>query len=363
MVTPRPVVKFNSMIIVYTSGEDQKREPAEVGLPMKFIWNEGISDPRLNLALEEYALRAFREDETYVLFYVNDPAIIIGRNQHTIGGIDPGVVSRRGIRLVRRVSGGGAVYHDAGNLNFSVITRYAPEHFNQYERFTQPIVTALNQLGIPAELSGRNDLQVEGRKVSGNAQFSTGGRMLSHGTLLVASDLGVLGSALRPKPGKVESKGARSVRARVANISDFLPESLRVDDVRRLVLAEMFRDSLPGSTRRLDAREWREVRQLAERKYGSWEWTYGESPPCNLTRARRYPSGEVEARMQLEGGRIGEVRISGDFFGRMPVRELELRLAGTRYDRNAILDALAEFPVSAAIEGLDTEEFADLIAG
>src|SRR6185437_10719137 len=189
---------------------------------MLFVDNRDVTDARLNLALEEHVLRNRVEDDDLLLFYVNAPAIIIGRNQNTIEEIDPDVVAARGIRVVRRISGGGAVYHDLGNLNFSFMTRDVSGRFNRYDRFNGPVVDVLRDLGVPAELSGRNDILAGGRKISGNAQFATADRMFSHGTLLFDSNLDDVTAALRPRPGKVESKGVKSIRSRVANISEFL---------------------------------------------------------------------------------------------------------------------------------------------
>ena len=176
-------------------------------VPVLFVDNRGITDARINLALEEYVFRHKPAAEDVLLFYVNAPAIIIGRNQNTIEEINSAVVEARGIRVVRRVSGGGAVYHDLGNLNFSFMTAEVSGRFNRYDHFTRPVVETLRALGVPAELSGRNDILAGGRKISGNAQFARPDRMFSHGTLLLDSNLDDVTAALNPKPGKVESKG------------------------------------------------------------------------------------------------------------------------------------------------------------
>ena len=172
---------------------------------MLYVDNGGITDARLNLALEEHVLRNRIESDDLLLFYINAPAIIIGRNQNTIEEINADVVNDRGIRVVRRISGGGAVYHDLGNLNFSFMTRAVSARFNRYDLFNEPVVEVLRALGVPAEIGGRNDILAEGRKISGNAQFASAGRMFSHGTLLLDSNLDDVTAALRPKPGKVES--------------------------------------------------------------------------------------------------------------------------------------------------------------
>ncbi|HZG73990.1 MAG TPA: lipoate--protein ligase, partial [Chondromyces sp.] len=193
---------------------------------MLFIDNQNITDPRINLAIEEYAVKHLDINETYLLFYINEPSIIIGKNQNTIEEINTEYVEKNNIHVVRRLSGGGAVYHDLGNLNFSFITKDDGESFHNFLKFTEPVIQALQKLGINAELSGRNDILAEGRKVSGNAQFSTKGRMFNHGTLLFDSEMDHIVSALKVRKDKIESKGIKSIRSRVANISEFLEEKM-----------------------------------------------------------------------------------------------------------------------------------------
>ncbi|MEE8141580.1 MAG: lipoate--protein ligase, partial [Planctomycetota bacterium] len=182
---------------------------------MRLIDNRDLRDPHLNLALEEVAVRQLDSETPHLLFYINEPSIIVGKNQNTHGEINHEVVREHGIHVVRRISGGGAVYHDHGNLNFSFITRYRPGSLLRFKEFTEPVVKALARLGVKAELTGRNDLVVEGRKISGNAQFAGTRSMFSHGTLLFDSDLDRVEEALTVKRDKIESKGLKSVRSRV----------------------------------------------------------------------------------------------------------------------------------------------------
>ena len=315
---------------------------------MIFVDNGGITDAHHNLALEEYVLRNKMTEDDLLLFYVNTPAIIIGRNQNTIEEIDPDVVAAQGIRVVRRVSGGGAVYHDLGNLNFSFMTRDVTGRFNRYDRFNGPVVEVLRSLGVPAEIGGRNDILADGRKISGNAQFATHDRMFSHGTLLLDSDLDHITAALRPRPGKVESKGMKSIRSRVANISEFLSTPIGVGELRELILEGIFgtRDRSRIPTIELDAADRAAVRDLLEKKYRSWEWNYGENPPSNIERARRFPAGEIDVRLDVQQGRIASIRLFGDFMGQRDVLEIEERLSGIPYDRDAITSALSDLELN-----------------
>ena len=207
---------------------------------MLFIDNKGIIDPRINLAIEEYALKHLDINESYLLFYINKPSIIIGKNQNTIEEVNQDYVEENDITVVRRLSGGGAVYHDLGNLNFSFITKDDGDSFHNFKKFTEPVVKALGKLGIQAELSGRNDIMAEGKKISGNAMFATRGRMFSHGTLLFNSEMDHIVSALKVKKEKIESKGIKSVRSRVGNIADFLKEPMTIEEFRSFHLNQYF---------------------------------------------------------------------------------------------------------------------------
>jgi len=325
---------------------------------MLFVDNRGITDARINLALEEHVLRNAVTDEDLLLFYVNAPAIIIGRNQNTIEEINPPIVAERGIRVVRRISGGGAVYHDLGNLNFSFMTRDVSGHFSRYDRFNQPVIEVLRSLGVPAELGGRNDILADGRKISGNAQFAGTQRMFSHGTLLFDSNLDDVTEALRPRPGKVESKGVKSIRSRVANISEFITKPLSVDELRLCIVERIFGTREPARvpTLALTDADWAAVHALVDRRYGAWDWNYGENPPSNVQRAQRFPGGEIDARIDVQAGRIAALRIFGDFMGRGDVRDIEERLRGVRYDRDAIVDAVGDLELSHYFGAISHDE-------
>jgi lipoate-protein ligase A len=330
---------------------------------MIFVDNGGSTDPRLNLALEEYVLRTRFPGQECLLFYINQPSIIIGRNQNTIEEIDPDAVRSRQIHVVRRISGGGAVYHDLGNLNFSFLSPYTMGRFNRYEEFTRPVVAALRGMGVPAELGGRNDITVDGRKISGNAQFVSGDRMFSHGTLLLDSDLTVLSQVLTPKPGKVESKGHKSVRSRVANISEFLAEPMAIEEFRGRILDEIFGDRRSLPLLELTDADHAAVRALAASKYATWEWNIGRSPACNVQRARRFPSGEIDVRIDVQDGLVKGLRFFGDFIGQMEVVGLEERLRGLRYDRETLDAALLGVQVSDYFGDVTRDDLLALLLG
>ncbi|MEH7389189.1 lipoate--protein ligase [Bacillus sp. JJ1503] len=327
---------------------------------MLFIDNKGITDPRINLAIEEYALKNLDINETYLLFYINEPSIIIGKNQNTIEEINTEYVEGNGIHVVRRLSGGGAVYHDLGNLNFSFITKDDGESFHNFRKFTEPVVHALQKLGVNAELSGRNDLTAEGRKISGNAQFSTKGKMFSHGTLLFDSEIDSVVSALKVKKDKIESKGIKSIRSRVANISEFLSEKMTIEEFRLLLLQNIFGGEKIEEYKLTDE-DWEKINQLSKERYQNWDWNYGKSPKFNLQHSHRFPVGQIDIRLEVEGGTIQHCKIFGDFFGVGDVAELEERLTGLRYERSAIEKAIEDIDVKYYFGNITKEDFLNLI--
>ena len=329
---------------------------------MIFVDNKGIHDPRINLAIEEYLLKTMDvEKEPVLLFYINQPSIIIGKNQNTIEEINTDYVEDHDIIVVRRLSGGGAVYHDLGNLNFSFITKDDGDSFMNYKKFTQPVVDALVKLGVNAELSGRNDILAEGRKVSGNAQFATRGRMYTHGTLMFNTEIDAVVAALKVKKDKIESKGIKSVRSRVANISEFLKDDMTVEQFRMEILKSVFGGEENIRYYELTEEDWANIHKISEERYQTWEWNYGKSPRFNIQKTHRFPSGSIDIRLEVNHGVIEEAHIFGDFFGVGEVADIEASLIGTKYDRSSIAEALTDFDIPKYFGGITEEEFLQLI--
>lgn len=326
-----------------------------------FIDNKGIIDPQINLAIEEYALKNLDINETYLLFYINGPSIIIGKNQNTIEEINTEYVEANEIKVVRRLSGGGAVYHDLGNLNFSFITKDDGESFHNFKKFTEPVVEALHKLGVKAELSGRNDIVVEGRKISGNAQFSTRGRMFSHGTLMLDSEIDNVVSALKVKKDKIESKGIKSIRSRVANISEFLTEKISIEDFRALLLENIFDGKENIQEYVLTEQDWKNIHQLSKERYQNWDWNYGKSPKFNLQHSHRFPVGSIDVRLEVNKGIIENCKIFGDFFGVGDVADIEQKLIGLRYEKAEIERAMEDVDIKHYFGNITKEDFTQLI--
>ncbi|WP_433957568.1 lipoate--protein ligase [Cytobacillus horneckiae] len=328
---------------------------------MLFIDNQGITDPRINLAIEEYALKHLDINESYLLFYINEPSIIIGKNQNTIEEINTEYVEANSLHVVRRLSGGGAVYHDLGNLNFSFITKDDGESFHNFLKFTEPVIKALKKMGVNAELSGRNDLTVDGRKISGNAQFSTRGRMFSHGTLMLDSEIENVVSALKVKKDKIESKGIKSIRSRVANISEFLNEKITIEQFREILLKNIFEDSKDIPEYRLTEEDWKEIDKISKERYQNWDWNYGKSPKFDYEHSHRFPVGSIDIRLNVNKGEIKECKIYGDFFGVGDVSEIEEKLAGVRYEKSEIEKALADVEIKHYFGNVTKDEFINLV--
>ena len=329
---------------------------------MYFIDNKGITDPRINLAIEEYVLKTMDVDkDSFLLFYINEPSIIIGKNQNTVEEIDTEYVDANGIHVVRRLSGGGAVYHDLGNLNFSFIAKDDGESFRNFKKFTEPVIEALTEMGVKAELLGRNDILVDGRKISGNAQFATNGRMFSHGTLMFDTEIEGVVSALKVRKDKIESKGIKSIRSRVANISEYLKEPMTIEQFRMAILKSIFGGEEKIQYAELTEEDWAKIHELSAERYANWDWNYGKSPKFNMQHSHRFPVGGIDVRLQVNKGIIEEVNIFGDFFGVGEVAVIEDSLTGVKYDKQSIGEALNPIDIPTYLGGITKEEFLQLI--
>ena len=312
---------------------------------MKYIDNHDEMDATLNLALEEYILTELDINETYLLFYSMSPTVIVGKNQNTVEEINMDFVKKNHVTVTRRLSGGGAVYNDEGDLSFSFITKDDGNSFHNFKKFTDPVVRALRQMGVEAELQGRNDLVVDGKKISGNAQFATRGRMFSHGTLLFDVNLENVARALNPDAEKFLSKGIKSVRARVTNIREHLKEDMDIKQFKRTLLRYIFEGEEPIPEYRLTADDWSRVEAIANKRYRNWDWVYGKSPKFNVRHKHRFPSGTVDVRLAVNRGIIEEAKIFGDFFGVGDIDVVEKHLVGKRYDKEQVAEALEAIDV------------------
>lgn len=309
-------------------------------------------DPALNLALEEQLFLSLPpEHPGYFLLWQNGPSIIVGRHQCTAEEINADFVRREHLPVVRRITGGGAVYHDAGNLNFSFIENAREREKVDFRRYLEPVREALRHVGVRAEISGRNDLEADGRKISGSGQRIHRGKVLHHGTLLVHVDFERLSEALNVDPEKIRSKGVASVRARVRNLSECWTPGTNMDDLKDCLL----RRCADGEAR-LDPRDHAAAQALAESKYRQWSWNYGASPPFTVEKRRRFPWGSVRLRLDVRHGLIASCRIYGDFFSGAEIGELENTLVGLRHEPASLVRALEGVPLEMYFSGCDPEE-------
>ncbi len=327
---------------------------------MKWINQTKSVNPYYNLALEEYILKN-RTDDVFLLWQ-NDNTIVIGRNQNTLEEINLDYVKEQNITVARRMSGGGAVYHDLGNLNFSFAVQNRENQYFDFAKFAAPVIALLDELGVKAELSGRNDLTIDGKKISGNAQYSYHDRILHHGTLLFSSDMTRIANALRVSEQKIESKGIKSVQSRVANIADFLPVPMGLDEFRRRFLAFMCAQNPDMEEYQFADAELEEIEALCRSKYSTWEWNYGYSPKYTFRKSKKFPSGLVHVELDAaDSGIIQNVKFYGDYFSKRDVSEVEEKLRGVAHRADAVASVLDGFSLEDYFHGISKEEILSLL--
>ena len=319
------------------------------------------SDPSYNLAMEQYVFDCLPRDRMYFMLWQNDNAIIVGKYQNTIAEINEETVRERGIRVVRRLSGGGAVYHDMGNLNFTFITDVGESNALDLKLFCEPVVRTLATLGVKAEVNGRNDITIDGKKFSGNSQYIRQGRVMHHGTIMFDSDLSVVSEALRVDPTKIQTKGIRSVRSRVTNVAEHLPEKVTLPEFRRILLENILKEN-PGEAYPLTQDDLAAVEKLRAERYATWDWNYGFSPVCTMLRRRRVDGcGLIEAYITVEHGKIAALTFKGDFFSASEPDELAAHFVGCTPDRAGYEKALGDVDVSRYFAGLQKDELIDIL--
>lgn len=319
------------------------------------------TDPSYNLAMEQYVFDCLPRDRMYFMLWQNDNAIIVGKYQNTLSEINLEAVERRGIRVVRRLSGGGAVYHDMGNLNFTFITDAASGTALDMKLFCQPVVRTLAALGVHAEVNGRNDITIDGKKFSGNSQYLRQGRVMHHGTIMFNSDLSVVSEALQVDPTKFQTKGVRSVRSRVTNVADHLDRPVSLPEFRRILLENILREN-PGQPYPLTPEDLAAVEKLREERYAAWDWNYGQSPACTVLRRRRVEGcGLVEAYISVDSGLISAIAFRGDFFSAVEPEELAPRFVGRTPDQAGFAAALEGVDVSRYFAGLQNDQLIEIL--
>ena len=311
-----------------------------------------------NIASEEYLLHRFPTEDLFLL-YMNAPSIIVGKFQNTLAEINLDYVEEKGIKVVRRMSGGGAVYHDLGNLNFSFHTLLGQNDFGDFSFFTKPVLNMLNTLGVPAELKGRNDLLVDGKKFSGNAKLARHGKMIQHGTILLNSEMEVLGEALKVNPLKFIDKATKSNRGRVTNLIDYLPKETTTETLKELLTAEIIKNDPEAKRYQLSLEDLAGIEQLMEKKYETWDWNFGFSPNYNFKKAIKIPAGFIEVHLDVVHGIIEKAKIFGDFFASMPIEDLEVQLIGKKHQTTDLENLFTSMDLTLFFGKVTAEEILD----
>ncbi len=319
------------------------------------------TDAAFNLALEQYVFDEMDRDCEYFMLWQNKNAAVVGKNQNTLEEINQSYVEEQGIQVVRRMSGGGAVYHDLGNLLFTFIVDGGELSRMDLHAFCYLVARALGKLGVEAVVGGRNDITIDGKKFSGNSQYIKGGRILHHGTLMFDSNLAVLSQCLRVSADKIQSKGVKSVRSRVTNIRDYLRQDISLEEFTRF-LVESMEEERPMERHVFTAKELERAEEIRREKYGRWEWNYGASPRFTVRKKRRVEGcGQIEAFIVVKEGKIAELSFYGDYFGNRDTKELARGLTGCPLERQALLRHLAETEVEEYFHGLTAEGLTELL--
>jgi len=327
------------------------------------------NDIRLNLATETYLMNEKKFDEPLLLFYIEGPCIIVGRNQNTLEEINKQYVDEHGIVVTRRTSGGGAVYQDLGNLCFSFVVDSDSEEFGDFKSFVQPVVDALHRMGATsAEVSGRNDILVDGKKFSGNAMYTKNGKTFSHGTLMLDVDLGVLPNALTVPEDKIKSKGIKSVSSRVTNLRPYLSseyQDMTTPQFRDELLKELFHVDNIGEIKdkeyKLTPEDEKGIDKINAEIFDNWDWVYGNSPEFTVKKRQHFTSGTIDARFVVDDGKITVAKFYGDFFGPKDAADLADKLVETKFERAEVEQVLNDVDVNQYFNGISKDELLDLL--
>ena len=323
---------------------------------MKYLQNNS-TDPHFNMAFDEFCLEQLKADEPVFYLWQNRPSVIIGLNQSAYAEVNLPYLQDKGIVLARRVTGGGAVYHDLQNLNYTITGRIRDLE-TDYPAYVETMAHALRQLGVPAEVSGRNDILVEGRKCSGYAKRVSKDRLMIHGTLMYDVDIDTLTQALSTPGSKLSAAGVSSVRSRVANLKAYLPQ---FEDIHAFQAALQALLAGRDEEIRLTEAQLAQIEADAASKYRTWEWVYGHSPVAAFRVGKKFPCGRIEAAFSLKAGCIDGLRFSGDFLGNLPADRIASALQGCRYTRDALWAVLSKEPVENCFDRLSAEELTGLL--
>ena len=325
---------------------------------MRYLKNPFVN-PYYNMAFDEYCLESLPIDEPVFFLWQNKPAVIVGYNQEVNTEVNLDYLKEKGIDLVRRVTGGGAVYHDLENLNYTIVGR-SEDLERDYPEYAALMMKALQALGVPATLSGRNDILVDGKKVSGFAKRVCKNRLMVHGTLMYNVDVDVLTHVLNPSTTKLQSKGIASVRSRVTNLCNYLPELSDIQAFKNR-LEEILSNNYSDAEYKLSEADLANIQQLTDEKFATWEWNYGRSPKATLVHSARLACGTVEIHLTLAENRIASCRFGGDFLGNLPASDVEKALTGIPYEINEIRKCLSKLEISRYFDRVSADNLLEMM--
>ncbi|KAF5074150.1 lipoate--protein ligase [Acetobacterium wieringae] len=325
---------------------------------MIYIENDS-TDPFFNFALEYYLIteKNLPEDQIFI-FWRTEPTLMVGKYQNTIEEINQNYAKENGIKVVRRITGGGTIYTDMGGWQFSFITRGQSDTID-FSKYISPVIEGLKKLDVPAEFNSRNDLVIQGKKFSGNAQCMLNGYTLHHGSLLFSTDFEQMVKCLTVDDYKIISKGIKSVKERVTNISDHLTKPIDTDTFKKLMVDSIMQGSKEHY--QLTDTDLARIKAIAKEKFASWEWNYGKSPKFNITKTGRFDGGKMEFKLDVNKGKITDCHIYGDFFGTMDISVLSNALIGADYEKESIKKAIAQGDIKQGFYNINVDELADII--
>lgn len=318
------------------------------------IINQTSCDPYFNIASEEFLLKNFSED--IFILYCNSPSIIVGKHQNTMAEINHNFVSKKQIPVIRRLSGGGTVYHDLGNVNYSFITNGSEGNLVDFKKHTQPIIDVLKSLGVDARIGGKNDIRVGDKKISGNAEHIYKNRVLHHGTLLFNSNLDDLNESIKVNLNAYTDKAVKSIRSHVANISEYLSSEIEVEEFKELILTHIKRLFPDAINYDFTSKEKSLINELVSTKFSTWEWNYGYSPTYTLNNQIYIDDIVLNIEVKVEKGIIANLSIKGNTNLRKTNKALKI-IIGSIHDAQNLSEKLSDIDINQYIPKLTKEEF------
>lgn len=317
------------------------------------------TDPYFNIATDEFIFKHLKED--CFMLWQNDNAIIVGKHQNTLSEINLDYVKEKEIKVVRRLSGGGAVYHDMGNLNFSFTRTGENTEMVDFRRYTKPILEVLKNLNIAAKFEGRNDLTINGKKFSGNAEHVFKNKVLHHGTLLFSSEMKDVSGALKINPLKYKDRAVKSVPKRVTNISDHLEKNISLEEFTDRIMNHIISTNPDAKPYEFTPADLDKIQQIRDEKYSTWEWNFGRSPDYNFVQGVRTDGGTIEMHMNVSKGKIIDVKIHGDFFHIKDIEPIERALENIKHEEKEIRKVLQQFNLKEYFNNITEDDLVSIM--